>query len=144
MGRVIAEECGEMFAQYVGETENHYFVDFLRYSKGLILYIVTPPTSAVEPNFNLHQFWFTILVYASSVVIVWLILVVVFIVLDKVHFHLKKVDSLIFHKDICYGTHWKSLEEILLMSTHNRNKTNLNSGYSLSRDEIFDLEHEKL
>lgn len=30
MGRVIGEECGEMYVSYIEST--HYFVDFLRYS----------------------------------------------------------------------------------------------------------------
>ena len=47
MGRVIGEECGEMYVSYVDET--HYFVDFLRYSKGLFAYILPHPPNAVVP-----------------------------------------------------------------------------------------------
>ena len=60
MGRVIGEECGEMYVSYVDET--HYFVDFLRYSTGSSVdcRLVTPPTNAVvlysthSHNFTCH------------------------------------------------------------------------------------------
>ena len=66
MGRVIGEECGEMYVSYVDDT--HYFVDFLRYSKEL--YSVTPPISLVV----FYQFFLSILITlvqcASSLLVI--------------------------------------------------------------------------